>query len=400
MNLRRTLAISRRIANQFRRDHRTLGLMFVAPIVILGLLGWVISDQTPETTRLALVNEAGAPGEVIRSALAEAATDGGLEVDTNIADEPAARAALADGDIHLVVTLPASLPADIAAGRPPTIRVITPGINPTDDGSRVASLQQVLARTMADEQPLPSIEREQLFGSTEGDFLDAFAPALVGFFAFFLVFILTGVSFLRERIGGTLERLLATPVRRAEIVAGYGLGFGFFATLQVAVILAFALGHFDVPEIGPLPAFTIGDVDIPEIGPLPAFTIGLGIANAGSPGLAFLVTLLLALGAVNLGIFISTFTRSEFQVLQFIPIVVVPQGLLGGIFWPVTSLPDTLEPVARVLPITYAVEGLREVLIKGSDLSSPTLQLDLAVLAAVVVLLVVVATATIRREVA
>jgi ABC-2 type transport system permease protein len=147
-------------------------------------------------------------------------------------------------------------------------------------------------------------------------------------------------------------------------------------------------------------AFSLGHLDVPAIGPLPSFTIGLGIANAGSPWLAFLVTLLMALVAVNLGIFISTFTRSEFQVLQFIPIIVVPQGLLGGIFWPVSSLPDALEPVARVMPLTYAVEGLREVLVKGSDLGSPTLQLDLGVLAAVAVLLVVVATLTIRREVA
>lgn len=384
MNLRRTFAISRRIAYQFRRDHRTLALMFVAPVVILGMLGWVISDQTPETTRLAIVNEAGAPGELIEASLASAAINGGLEVDATIADEALARTALADESIHLVVVLPASLPEDLAAGRPPTLRVVTPGISPTDDGARIASVQQVLARAMAADQPMVTIDREQLFGSSDGDFLDAFAPALIGFFAFFLVFILTGVSFLRERIGGTLERLLATPVRRSEIVAGYGIGFGFFATLQVAVIMSFSLGHLDVPAIGPLPAFTIG----------------LGIANAGSPGLAFLVTLLLALGAVNLGIFISTFTKSEFQVLQFIPIVIVPQGLLSGIFWPVSSLPDALEPIARVLPITYAVEGLREVLIKGSDLGSATLQFDLAALAAVVVVLVVVATATIRREVA
>ncbi len=242
----------------------------------------------------------------------------------------------------------------------------------------------MVATALSGSRPLPTIEHEQVFGSSEGDYLDAFAPALVGYFAFFLVFVLTGVSFLRERIGGTLERLLATPIRRSEIVAGYGLGFGLFATLQVALIMGFSLGHLDVPATGPLPAFTIG----------------LGIANAGSPALAFLVALLLALGSVNLGIFISTFTSSEFQVLQFIPIVIVPQGLLGGIFWPVSSLPDALEPLARAMPLTYAVDGLREVLIKGSDLGSPTLQLDVGVLAAVVVLLAVLATATIRREVA
>jgi ABC-2 type transport system permease protein len=384
VNLRRILAISRRIASQFRRDHRTLGLMFVAPIVLLGLLGWVIRDQTPAATRLAIINEATERGRPAAETLASAATQAGLQVDGSITDAAAARQALADGHLDLAVVLPSTFAPDPTTGAGANLTVITPGINATDDASRLANLQQAVIRALPIGALLPTIDRQQVYGSAGGDFLDAFAPALVGFFGFFLVFVLTGVSFLRERIGGTLERLLATPIRRGEIVAGYGLGFGFFATLQVAVILAFSLGHIEVPATGPLPAFSVG----------------LGIANAGSPWLAFLVTLLLALSAVNLGIFISTFARTEFQVIQFIPIIVVPQALLGGVFWPVASLPDLLQPIARILPLTYAVEGLREVLIKGSGLTSATLQLDLGVLAGVVVILVVLATGTIRREVA
>ena len=150
----------------------------------------------------------------------------------------------------------------------------------------------------------------------EGDFFNSFAPALVGFVVFFLVFILTGISFLRERIGGTLERLLATPVRRLEIVLGYSLGFAIFATLQVAIVLLFVLGSLHIEPIGPLP-----DINL-----------GLGVPIAGSPLLAFVITLLLALCAVNLGIFLSTFARTEFQILQFIPLVIVPQALLSGIY--------------------------------------------------------------------
>jgi ABC-2 type transport system permease protein len=116
--------------------------------------------------------------------------------------------------------------------------------------------------------------------------------------------------------------------------------------------------------------------------------------------MVFLVMLLLALGAVNLGIFISTFARTELQVLQFIPIVLIPQGLLAGIFWPIDSLPDALETVARLLPLTYAVDGLRQVLLKGADLGSAALQVDLAVLAGIALLLIVLASATIRRDVA
>ncbi len=103
---------------------------------------------------------------------------------------------------------------------------------------------------------------------------------------------------------------------------------------------------------------------------------------------------------MSLGIFLSTFARTELQILQFIPIVIVPQGLLGGIFWPIESLPSLLQPLARVLPITYAVEALREVIIAGASLASATVQLDLAVLAIIAALFVVLAAATIRREVA
>jgi ABC-2 type transport system permease protein len=178
--------------------------------------------------------------------------------------------------------------------------------------------------------------------------------------------------------------LLATPVTRGEIVLGYSIGFGIFATIQVAIVLAITLMRLEVPAIGPIPSFVIG-LDVP---------------SAGSPLLAYLIALVLGLGAVSLGIFLSTFARTELQILQFIPIVIVPQGLLGGIFWPIETLPDILQPVARLLPVTYAVEGLREVMIAGAGLTSPTVLLDLGVLTLIAALFVVLAAATIRREIA
>jgi ABC-2 type transport system permease protein len=206
----------------------------------------------------------------------------------------------------------------------------------------------------------------------------------LGLFAYFFVFILTGVSFLRERVGGTLERLLATPVTRGEIVLGYSLGFSVFATVQVLILTLYVLGRLDIPTIGPVGAFTIG-LDAP---------------SAGSPLIAFLVGFLLAVGAVNLAIFLSTFARTELQIVQFIPIVIVPQGLLGGIFWPIDRLPDVLQWVAHVLPVTYAVDALREVMLKGADLGTAVVQTDLLVLAGIAVVFVVLASLTIKREVA
>jgi ABC-2 type transport system permease protein len=177
---------------------------------------------------------------------------------------------------------------------------------------------------------------------------------------------------------------MATPVTRGEIVTGYTLGFALFAGLQVGLLMA----------------WTLGTVHVPSIGPLPEFAIGLGVEVAGNPATAFLVVLLLAIGAVSLGIFLSTFARTELQVVQFIPLVIVPQFLLSGILFPVSGLPEVLQPFVYVMPVTYAVDGLRQVFIAGAGLDAAALQLDLLVLAGIAVFFGVIASLTIRRDVA
>ena len=309
MNLRRTLAISRRIADFFRRDERTLALVFVAPIVIMGLLGWVIRDQSPPATTIAVVTPAGAQGDAGRQQIQDALTVAGMVFVPDITTDEACRQALIDSQIDICLEV-------ALVNNSPQVTIITPGVSTSQDSAAIGQLRQVIASV----NPAgPVISVETIYGTGSQDFFNTFSPALVGFVVFFLVFILTGISFLRERIGGTLERLLATPVRRFEIVVGYSFGFTIFATLQVALVLLFLLGsiHIDLPD------------------PLPDINLGLGVPIAGSPLLAFVITLLMALCAVNLGIFLSTFARTEFQILQFIPLVIVPQALLSGIIWPV-----------------------------------------------------------------
>lgn len=378
MNARRILAISRRIASQFRRDHRTVALLFVVPLVVTALLGWVIRDQERDDVRLGIVASQ-LVAERVGGALDAAP---GIDYLFQADSAEAARSLIRDGQVDIVLVFPADFLPGAGGTLPATLTVITPGVDPASEGTNLATLQRAVISVL--DPNLPTLNRETVWGSPASDALDAFAPALIGFFGFFFVFLLTGISFLRERVGGTLERLLATPVTRSEIVAGYSLGFGIFAALQVAVITTFALMN----------------VGVPAFGPLPAFSIGLGIANAGSPLLAFLVVLLLAVGMVNLGIFVSTFARTELQVIQFVPVVIVPQGLLGGVLWPVDSLPSLLQPIARLLPLTYAVDGLREVMIKGADLGSAALRLDLSVLVGLAIAFAALAALTIRREVA
>ncbi len=195
--------------------------------------------------------------------------------------------------------------------------------------------------------------------------LDFMAPAILGAFSLFFVFILTGVSFLRERAQGTLERLLATPVGRGDVLVGYLLGFLVFASLQAIVILLFTI-------------------------------YALRIHYNGALWQIFVFLMVLTISSVNLGIFISTFARNEFQVVQFIPIVLAPQLFLAGVFLPVDQLPWYFQGISKVLPLTYAIDGLREIMLKGKDLLD--VGKDLAVLAGYAVALLALAALTVRRS--
>jgi len=392
VNPRRVAAVARRIAEGFRRDRRSLALLIIAPLVIVALLGWVLRDQKQAAVDIVAVNEAGVVGDRVVSALQKAAADAdnGTTVGT-AGSRDAAVAALRDGTADLALVIPRSFLSDVGAGKSPTLTIITEGTDPAAESGAFASLQGLLPSVARSIVPpggsapiVPTVQHETVYLSPDADQLDVLAPVFLGLFAYFFVFILTGISFLRERVGGTLERLLATPVTRGEIVVGYSIGFTVFATIQVLLLTLYILGKLDVPTIGPIGAFTIG----------------LNVQSAGSPLIAFFVGFLLALGAVNLAIFLSTFARTELQIVQFIPIVIVPQGLLGGIFWPIDRLPDVLNWIAHVLPVTYAVDALREVMLKGADLGSATVQTDLLVLAGIAIVFVVLASLTIKREVA
>jgi ABC-2 type transport system permease protein len=378
---RRVVALFRRLTQEIRRDRPSLAILFVAPLLITGLVTFIVREGQAPTVDAAVVNDAGPAGVALTGALNNAlATNGGSA--SIVPDEATARQQVADR----VATVAILLPADLVTAPSPTITILTNGLDPPGEAAQLAAASRALLGMTAQATGAspPTIDHQTVYGTPNDDPISGYAPALLAFFAYFFVYILTGVSFLRERTGGTLERLMATPVTRGEIVIGYTLGFGLFAVIQVALLTAWVFGSLTVPAIGPVPSFAIG----------------LGIPIAGSPLLAFLVVIVLALGAVSLGIFLSTFARTELQVIQFIPLVLVPQFLLSGVLFPLASLPAVLQPFSLIMPLTYAVNGLRQVLIRGADLSVGALQVDLLVLVAFAVAFATLAAVTIRRDIA
>ena len=375
MNAWRVLALFRRVTLEVVRDRPSLALLFIAPLVMSGLITFIIREGDTPTVDALVVNEAGIQGAVVATSLGSSieADGGSFEI---VDSEEAARAAIEEGEASVAVILP----AELTAGEAPMLTLMTNGLDPMGESTQVGQLQRSIIETTTaiTGAAAPEIAHVTVYGTPSADPMSRFAPAIVAFFAYFFVYLLTGVSFLRERTGGTLERLMATPVARGEIVIGYSLGFGLMAVIQMVVLLTWALSSI---EIGPV-------------------SIGLGIETAGSAVYAFLVVMLLAIGAVSLGILISTFARTELQVIQSIPLILVPQFLLSGVLFPVSSLPQILQPLVAIMPLHYAVDGLRQVFVAGADLTSVALLFNLFVLGCFAAVFALLASFTIRREVA
>jgi ABC-2 type transport system permease protein len=208
---------------------------------------------------------------------------------------------------------------------------------------------------------------QYLHGGPQYTFNDSIAPVFIGIFSFFFVFILTSIAFLRERSQGTIERVMASPMTRSELVMGYISGFILFAVVQALIILLFVV-------------------------------FVLQVHYSGNLALVFLVTVLLAIGSVNLGIFLSTFAQNEFQIVQFIPLVLGIQIFLSGVFWPIVQLPAVLRPVSYILPLTYANDALRGVMLKGDEIAGIAGQL--AALLIFALLMIMLSALTMRRQIA
>jgi len=194
--------------------------------------------------------------------------------------------------------------------------------------------------------------------------LDFIAPALLATLVFFFSFLLTGISFLRERSQGTMERLMASPLSRLDIVVGYLLGFFLFALTQTLIIVLFTI-------------------------------YALGVNFSGDLWQIFVFQIIVIVVAVNLGIFVSTFARNEFQMVQFIPLLIVPQIFLSGVIWPVEQMPDYLQWLSAAMPLTYAVAGLRDIMLAGKGLLD--VGKDIAVLAGFAIITSILAASVLRR---
>ncbi|MGE5552072.1 MAG: ABC transporter permease [Bacteroidota bacterium] len=346
MKTARILTIAGRIVKQFGHDLRTMALLFVVPILVMSLMGYLMSENKEPVT-IAYVDADGglltpmgrlALGEELGRELKRAS---GIEV-KSYATAGAAEAAVRAGKSIGAVIVPAEASAHILAGEQVKVRVLVKGIDPSTDRIVMAAAAKALAGfaakragAMTGGSPPVTLENKALQGRVDGKTLDYFAPAFIVGFAFFFTFLLTSVSFLRERSSGTMERLAVSPASKIEVMLGYLLGFLLFSLVQTFLILAYSVWV-------------------------------LHVHVAGSIFLVMLVLALMVIGVVNLGISLSFLARNELQVIQFIPVVLVPQIFLGGLMWPLETLHPSLRALAQIFPLTHAAAALRQVMLAGA----------------------------------
>ncbi len=191
------------------------------------------------------------------------------------------------------------------------------------------------------------------------------APALLGVFPFVIMFLIASITTLRERTTGTLERLMTMPMGRIDLLVGYAIAFGLLAVAQVAIATGVCL-------------------------------LWLGLDVTGAVWTLLLIAVLDALLGMALGLFVSAFATTEFQAIQFMPLFVLPQILLCGLFVPRDSMGTVLRWISDVMPLSYAVDGLTAVTVSAAI--DATLVRSLLVVFGCTVLALILGAGTLRRR--
>jgi ABC-2 type transport system permease protein len=351
------LAVTVRILRQFRHDPRTLFMMIVAPILALFLLDIIFGAPAYEP----FVLTGDVPGDFVA-----ALEDAGARTASAGYDDALTRLGSADADGYVTLEDGA-------------LRVWVEGSDAAKTGAVMRAVNQAQIETLVslelDLKPitlpggleiditkyidLPEFKAPErpevtyLHGSEDMGRFDYYGPVFIGVFIFFYVFVTSGISFLRERTGGTLERLMAMPIHRWELVLGYAQGFGLFILAQSTIVVL-------------------------------ASIYWVGFPNFGSIWLVLLIALSMALVSLLMGILVSEFASTELQMMQLLQIIVIPQILLSGML-DLSQTPAWMQLLSKLFPVTYMTEAMRAVMLRSEGIGG--VWLDLVVLWAFIVVL-------------
>jgi len=382
----RTITIMNRVLKELFRDKRTLALMFLAPILVLTLMNVVFSSNSSTTVSIGTVSVSKSVNSdlnkikhvnvqkyadyasakkdlkqnkldaIIQKAhnkytLTHANTDSSKTSAVKMAFKSAltesnmndlknnlltSTTALKKVQKQLVTTSSALAKLQVQTAKANKQKSINESTKLPNQPQKETSVKHVSS---------PQVLNKYVYGNSDTGFFTKIIPILMSFFVFFFVFLISGMALLKERTSGTLDRLLATPVKRSEIVFGYMLSYGILATIQTITIVLYTVWV-------------------------------LGLQVIGNLGSVVFINLILALVALAFGILISTFANSEFQMMQFIPVLIIPQIFFSGII-PLDTMADWVKGISYVMPIKYSGDAVSDIVMRGTHITALGSNIDI-----------------------
>lgn len=371
----RILTISKKVITELIRDKRSLALMFIAPLLILWLMNVMFSASSDITITLGtsgvkagLVKKLDKVSGVsvkkypnvssAKRALKKGQADSIIVKDGNRyvvthANTDSSKTLLAKNALKPALIKQQTSQAKeqgqkmqiLLKKKQAAIAKLTTALAKVS-GQKAATVKAKNKQETASASSVKIVNHYQ-YGDKDTGYFAKIAPVLMAFFIFFFVFLISGMALLGERTSGTLDRLLATPVKRSDIVFGYLLGYGLLGFLQAVVICLAGIYILNIEIVGSLAAVVT-------------------------------VCVLFAFVALAFGLLLSTFAESEFQMMQFIPLIVVPQVFFSGIV-PLSSMTGWVQALGKILPLIYAGDAMTGIIMEGQSLAQ--VSGDLAALA-------------------
>jgi ABC-2 type transport system permease protein len=376
MKLDRVWTVTLKTLRSLKHDRRTLAIVVLVPLLMIVLFGYTFGGDIKDV-KVNIVNlDEGVLGQSLGAQISDQLMGSSvLRVEsyhgpgeTNASKIADAVSAVRDCRAWGAIVFEEGFSASVMQAihnmthgltvEQAPIKVYLDASNPNMAQAVAREVQAALQRVLVEDYnmaPPITMEQEMVYG--EGaEFIDFFAPGVMGLAATMVTFMLSIISFIHERTSFTLDRMLTSPVSEGEIVTGYVLAFGILGMVQSVIILTTAILLFQIQIVG-------------------------------STLLVLLILFLLGLGMQGLGFLLSSRAKSEFQAIQLVPLILIPSILLAGVFWPLESVPEVLRPISWFIPLTYAVEACRSVMIRGWGVEQVWPSLTILALFAVAMLL-------------
>ena len=359
----RVTAIVKKVLKELFRDKRTLAMIFLAPILVLWLMNVMFASNSSTNAKLAVVD---VPHQVnknldkvdhvsikkytdrtqARKKLKQNKIDGVIYYHHNkyyvdYANTDSSKTALTKQALKAAITGQSitKMKTALAQSQKQLVKLSKQlAIVTQRNGMQVPTKPNAQKKPKQKKAKKAKIINKYYYGNSDTGFFNKIEPILVAFFIFLFVFLISGMALLKERTTGTLDRLLATPVKRSEIIYGYMISYGIVAVIQSIIIIGVTIWL-------------------------------LNIEVAGNVLWVILISILVAMVALAFGFLLSTIAESEFQMMQFIPLVVVPQIFFSGII-PLDSMANWVSYLGKILPLTYAGDALNQVILYGRGFES------------------------------